>query len=345
MAGARACVLLSLALFGAARAVSDESCLVQSHRDVTVQGPDALKPEAPAQHPEALVQLHAKLHEVRRQLPFDLPAGMNVSMEQLMSVGMEFLSLFKNDTIVAVMEEGMRNISKGLLTYGKQLDHAIELLRSDVENATDVMDVWKAMYNYVSAQNVWFAGMTSDVLLDPRKLVSVLPVGSALRNMSMPVVEAGKALTKDIINGYLLHEMIQPTIDLFKHDFCGKFEPVVVNLNKMANFLTMHSADTMQDMRNMLPQVLPMIEGFSPEAAPKFSKMMNSSMAGMEEVMDAYAVTLPHAVTVLREVIDGRLGCACGAQMAQTGAAAPAGARRGLVLAAVAAAAAWIFAA
>mmetsp|Transcript_51745 Transcript_51745/g.160480 ORF Transcript_51745/g.160480 Transcript_51745/m.160480 type:complete len:350 (-) Transcript_51745:85-1134(-) len=342
------CIVLGFASVRSWALVSDESCLVQSQGGAALQHHVALGPGAPDLTKGSPAQMLASVRSAAKQLPFDISglSGGDFSMDQMMDFGMEFLALLKNNTIADLMSEGGRNMTRGLLAYSEDLAGATRNLSAAVKAATSKAAVLGALQDFFLSQDQRFAGMAADLAVDPRRFVQALPAGGLLGNATKPMMQMMEGMTKEQVSAFVFSFMRPKTDKIFRNEtaFCGNFRPLYSNMSAAADFMTTKAPAALEGLKAMLPQVVPMVEGFAPEAAPRVSRMLNETVAGMEEVVAAFSRTLPLTIGTLDEVSGDRLGCRLGRPDIHPSSAAPL-AKVGFAGAVAAATVAWALAA
>jgi len=350
MASKCASLVLALVCLQVSASVNDANCLVQSRKDVQLQHHTALNPSFSGLPKGLHLELPSALRELTKQFPSTMgtmPMSMpNMSMEDMMAVGMEVLGLFRNKTLEDLMFEGLRNMSTGLLAYSEHLYKDSTNLSVVAANTTNKAEVLAAVGDYLVKQSQALAQMAADVAVDARHFMRLLPPGK-LRNMSEPMLQMTGSLTKEQVSSTVHDLVMLPLIKSLISDeatFCAKFQPMGANLTAASSFLTKQAPGQLEQLKGMLPQASGMIEGFAPDVAPKVAKFLNATMATLTNVTTAFQLSVPKAASVLADVAETRLGCDSVSDLSDRSIAASLRAKRLGFVAAVGAAM-WVLAA
>lgn len=356
----RVCLALGLVCLQAtAASVNDENCLVQSQRDVVSKRQDALTPDLPSMLASFKHVDLSGLKHLLKQFPMPsggatpgMPAGMppgmeqmgNFSMTDMMNYAMEFLKLLKDDKVVDVMFEGIKNVSAGLLATSHVILVSAKKLDKAVDNSTKPEEVLDALKVFMTSLVKEVTDSAANITINSRKFWALVPADNKLKKMAQPMLDMMENATKSdvttLITSMADGAVAQLTTD--KTNYCNMYAGIQGNLTVAKKFLEEEGSTTVESAKAMLPQVLPMLQGFAPDVAPTVMELINATFKVMEVVIASAQESIPAAVDAITKASKDKLHCAVLVSDDQSG--APLRARFGLA-AALAAAVAWMTAA
>jgi len=346
MAIRSACLVLALAYLQVAASVSDESCLVQSQKDVLFHRQEALSPNVKMM--EELVHLDPPPIVVtfarQLQIPTDMP---NVSAEDMMALGLEALALFRNETAVNSLYAGLFSVVQGLVTYSESLLQGTQNLSLVAANASSRAEVLTLLKDFFVIRSEEIADMTAKALLNPGNFIRHLPDGK-LKDMLEPAEKATGWLKHDDVAWAILHNTLLPAVSNLTHDeaaFCVKFRPLQGNISQSALFLANDAPVQLRHAEAALPQIKLMVEASTAaDVSDEFMKFANATLQAMGTVTASFQKSTPVVDSVLTELAEKGMGCAPAADAPSDHSAAALRAAWRLGSAAVAAAL-WVLAA
>lgn len=319
----RVCLALGLVCLGAAASVDDESCLVQSQRDVVTKRAAALKPDLPS----ALAALQrvdlSALKQLAKQFPMPkgmgLPDGVaggmgdmgNFSMTDMMNYAMEFMQLLKDQRVVDFMFESIKNMSTGLLGTSAVMLAGAKKLDAALDNSTEDAQVLEALKSFFATLSAEAANSAANATVDGRAFWALVPSDNSVKKMMEPVLRMTKNATKKDLSALVLSYMQQGLDELVRDGptFCTKFGPVQGNLTAAKKYLQEEGPTAVESMRAMLPQVTPMLEGLAPEVAPTAMKLANATLDAVDEVIASAMTSVPAAVDAVMKAAKDKLHC------------------------------------
>lgn len=345
----RVCLVLGLLCLQAVARVDDENCLVQSKRDVVSKPELALEPDSPL-----MPALHlglARVQQLAKQLPSPMgtplgrlpgPLG-NLTVEELVAYGVEFLELLKDPTIVGILLEGLHNTSMGLLGISANLLTDAKTLDQAMETAANESQVLKAIEAFLLNLEEGAVQTLANITLDGRKFWDKVPSDNRVKKMLQPVLTVAFNSTKKQVSDTLMSAMTTTNYVILKDrgTFCAIVNPILGNLSEASQFLTQEGSGVTDSYRKAMPRVIPLLEGFAPDVAPTVLQVVNASLDALAELIASAQESVPAASAALSKASYGalhcpRLGVRSGAPLLR--------ARFGIA-AALAAAAAWMLAA
>eukprot|EP00408_Alexandrium_pacificum_P056569 CAMPEP_0171170692 /NCGR_PEP_ID=MMETSP0790-20130122/8840_1 /TAXON_ID=2925 /ORGANISM="Alexandrium catenella, Strain OF101" /LENGTH=356 /DNA_ID=CAMNT_0011635537 /DNA_START=62 /DNA_END=1132 /DNA_ORIENTATION=- len=226
---------------------------------------------------------------------------------------MEFLSFFKNDTILQFMYAGVRNITDGFGNHSVNLAFSARELYEDTKNSSvlGMNGVFQRVKSFFTNHEQAFAVVIAQGILALRDILRVLPPGH-FQNATVPVLSALEEVTVQEASTYIFDQLLWPATEKYfdnRTTFCNDFQEAYFNLSDIDKFMDDNSHKFRQLGKSAINDMSGLLAAYAPDVAPEVVAFSNISISSFSDVFESWNISLHLTKDALYEVGTYRLDC------------------------------------